>query len=307
MKKIIASVLSIMMLISLFACGARSNISEKSVVTTCFPIYDIANSLLENDANVILLLKPGQDSHSYDPSAKDIVKIKNCDVFLCIGGKDEKWVKTLLSGKDMKDVNALSLINAVPPIAFEEGHDSNDGHDHSHEYDEHIWTSPKNMLIMLQTIKTSLISAYPELETAINERAEAYSEKLKSIDTQLTTVVANAERKTVIFGDRFPFLHLFTDYGIEYSAAYPGCSEMTEPSAATVAELINKIKAENIPAVFKTQLSNGRIAEAIAEQTDAEIFVLHSLATLTKDEWERNETYYSIMTKNIEALQSALD
>lgn len=306
MKKIIALVMSTILLISLFACGVGSNNGKRSVVTTCFPVYDIAKHLLDNDVAVALLLKPGQDSHSYDPSAKDILKIKNCDIFICIGGQDEGWVKTLLSGKDMKGVTAVSLIDTVPPLAFEEGHTDNDGHDHSHAYDEHIWTSPKNMLIMLETVKTSLISAYPELENAINERAKAYSENLKTLDSKLTSIVSDAEKKTVIFGDRFPFMHLFTDYGIEYLAAYPGCSEMTEPSAATVAELINKIKADDIPVVFKTQLSNGRIAEAIAEQTGSEILVLHSLATLTKDEWERNETYYSVMSKNIEALRSAL-
>ena len=307
MKKIITLFLSIVILFSLFSCVPSSNNAKADVITTCFPIYDIATHLLEDDKSVTLLLKPGQDSHSYDPSAKDIVKIKSCDIFISIGGQDESWVKTLLEGNDLKNVRSLFLIDSVPPLAYKEGHDENDGHDHSHAYDEHIWTSPKNMTTMLDTIKNELCQVFPDLKEEIDERADKYLSDLNDLDAELSTLVANAKRNIVIFGDRFPFLHLFTDYSIEYDAAYPGCSEMTEPSAATIASLVNKVTAENIPVIFKTQLSNGRIAESISVETGAKILILHSLSTLTKDEWKNNETYYSIMRKNIEALKSALN
>ena len=304
MKRFFTLTLTIILITCLFSCGSVK--SDAPVVTTCFPLYDMASSLLGENGSVVLLLKPGQDSHSYEPSPKDVLTIKGCPLFLCIGGHDEGWVDTLLSGKDLKNVNRVSLIDTVEALAYEDGHGENDGHDHSHAYDEHIWTSPKNMTEMLETVKTSLISALPELEEEIKKNAETYRAELMLLDARLTETVSSADRDTVIFGDRFPFLHLVTDYGIKYDSAYPGCSDMTEPSAATVAHLISKIKAEGIPAVFKTQLSNGRVAAAISEQTGAKILTLHSLVNVTKTERDNGETYFSIMTKNIEALKEAL-
>lgn len=304
MKRFFILALTLILMTCLFSCGNVK--SGASVVTTCFPLYDMASSLLGENGSVILLLKAGQDSHSYEPSPKDVLTIKGCSLFLCIGGHDEGWVDTLLSGKDLKNVDRVSLIDTVGALAYEDGHGENDGHDHSHAYDEHIWTSPKNMIKMLGTVKTSLISAFPELENEIKRNADTYEAQLKLLDAELTETAANAERSTVIFGDRFPFLHLVTDYGIDYDSAYPGCSDMTEPSAATVAHLISRIEAEGIPAVFKTQLSNGRVAAAISEQTGAKILTLHSLVNVTKTERDNGETYFSIMTKNIEALKTAL-
>lgn len=306
MKKIISCLLCAVILLSTLSCTGYQKNNKSSVITTCFPIYDIARHLLSDDIDVTLLLKPGQDSHSYDPSAKDMIKIKSCDLFICIGGQDESWVNTLLSGKDMKNVRSLSLIQSVPPIAFDEGHNEHDGHDHSHAYDEHIWTSPKNMMLMLEVVKNELSEVFPEISQEINERAEEYLISLSELDERLTSAVSNASRNILIFGDRFPFLHLVTDYGISYEAAYPGCSEMTEPSAQTVASLINTVNEQGIPAIFRTQLSNGRVANAIAEQTGAQVLVLHSLASITKDEWNANETYFSLMIKNIEAIEIAL-
>jgi zinc transport system substrate-binding protein len=294
------------MLFSLISCKSSSKENGNTVITTCFPIYDAAKHLLADDVEAVLLLKPGQDSHSYDPSPKDIVKIRSCDLFICIGGQDENWVTTLLSGKDMKNVKALSLIDSVPPLAFDEGHHEDDGHDHSHAYDEHIWTSPKNMMIILETIKNELSELYPQIKEDIEKRAEEYMNGLSELDSALQSTVEGSTRNLIIFGDRFPFLHLTTDYGLSYKAAYPGCSDMTEPSVETVADLVNTVKDQNIPIVFKTQLSNGRVAKAIAEETGAKVLVLHSLTNVIKDEWESGETYYSIMTKNIEALKTAL-
>lgn len=306
MKKITALLTAILLLAVLNACGSAEDGGGRSVVASCFPAYDVASHLLGDDGEVTLLLKPGQDNHSYEPSAKDVVRIKNSDLLLCIGGEDESWVRKLLSGKELKNVNTVRLIESVPPIALEDGHGEDDGHDHSHAYDEHIFTSPKNMMTVLDVTEGELIRLYPELKDSISERARAYRLELESLDAALTKTVSEGKRNVLIFGDRFPFLHLVTDYGIDYEAAYPGCSDMTEPSAATVAALIDKIKSEDIPVVFRTQLSNGKVADAIAEQTGAKVSVLHSTANVTREEWESGQTYYSLMAKNIETLKEAL-
>ncbi len=298
MKKLISIIITAASLLSLFACTPTENENGITVITTCFPLYDFARELLGEKGSVTLLLKPGQDSHSYEPSAKEIVKIKSCDLFLSIGGEDESWVRTLLSSSDLKSVEQLSLINSV-------GHkgESHDGHSHD---DEHIWTSPKNAVIMVKAIAERLISLFPEEGAYISSNLNAYLTELETLDEAFSEVARLADGKTVIFGDRFPFTHLFCDYGIEYMSAYPGCSEMTEPSASAVAELVNKIKADNIKTVFVTEKSNGRLADTLCSETGAEKSVLHSCANVTKRDKENAQTYISLMTKNAENLKKSL-
>lgn len=303
MKRLITLCLSCLILIGLFSCAnVGGNGDGISIVTTCFPLYDFAREIIGKRGEVTLLLKPGQDAHSYAPSAKDIVKIKNCDLFLCIGGEDEAWVDTLLSGSDLNNVRSLSLIEHVPLLS--DGHSHDDGHDHT--YDEHIWTSPKKAAIMVEHITAELVSIFPEEKEYFESNMSAYLSALSSLDSAFTELVSKAERSTVVFGDRFPFLYLTEEYGIEYHSVFTGCSDMTEPSASAVAELISIINEHNIPTVFITELSNGKIADSICAQTGAVKAVMHSCANLTKSDKENGETYISLMTKNLEALRNAL-
>ncbi len=301
MKRIISFILLLTLLFTC-SCGTIRNSGDGiTVVTTCFPLYDFARSLIGDRGNVTLLLKPGQDNHSYEPSAKDVVKIKGCDLFLCIGGEDESWVKALLSGSDLKSVNSLCLINSVPLL--EGGHFEGDGHDHSHGYDEHIWTSPKNAVLMVKAIADELISLFPDDKDYIEANLNEYLFALNNLDSSFEAL---SKDNTVIFGDRFPFLHLFDDYGLSYLSAYPGCSELTEPSASKIAELIGVIKEQNISTVFVTELSNKKIANTLRAETDVEIALLHSCTNLTKNEFNNGETYLSLMQKNVDALKKAL-
>ncbi len=298
MKKLLALTLLISALISLFSCSPVQNGDGISIITTCFPLYDFARELIGEKGSVTLLLKPGQDSHSYDPSAREIAKIKNCDLFLSIGGEDESWVNKLLSGSDMKNVEQLSLIHL-----FAEDEHSHNGHSHN---DEHYWTSPKNAVLMVNEIAEKLISLFPEEKENISANLTEYLKKLETLDTAFKEVGELAKGKTVIFGDRFPFTHLFCEYGIEYLSAYPGCSDMTEPSASTVVELISTVKTNGIKTVFVTELSNGSLADTICAETGAKKSVLHSCANITKQDKQNGETYISLMTKNAEALKKSL-
>ena len=298
MKKIISIILVLTAFLSLYSCAPTEKGEGISVITTSFPLYDFARELLGDKGEVTLLLKPGQDSHSYDPSMKEIAKIKSCDLFLSIGGEDEAWVKKLLSGADMKKVESLSLAHLF--AQDEHGHD---GHDHN---DEHYWTSPKNAILMVNEIADKLISLFPEEEEFISANLTSYLSKLEELDAAFTEVGELYEGNTVIFGDRFPFTHLFCDYGIEYMSAYPGCSDMTEPSASTVVELINTVKENGIKTVFVTETSNGALADTICSETGAKKAVLHSCANITKTDKKNGETYISLMTKNAEALKNSL-
>lgn len=299
MKKLISLIIIVSSFFSLFSCSSNQSGDGISVITTCFPLYDFARELVGEKGSVTLLLKPGQDSHSYDPSLKDIARIKNCDLFLAMGGEDEKWVKELLSSSDLKKVERLYLVNSFDHIEHEE----HDGHSHN---DEHFWTSPKNAAVMVKKIAEKLISLFPEEEEYISANYAEYLSKLEALDDAFKEVGELSEGKTVIFGDRFPFTHLFCDYGIEYLSAYPGCSDMTEPSASTVVELINTVKENGIKTVFVTEASNNSLADTICSETGAKKAVLHSCANVTKQDKENGETYISLMTKNAEELKKSL-
>lgn len=299
MKKLISLIIIISSFLSLFACSPVQNGDGISIITTCFPLYDFARELIGEKGSVTLLLKPGQDSHSYDPSLKEIARIKNCDLFLAIGGEDEKWVKELLSSSDLKNLERLYLVNSFGHIEHEE----HNGHSHN---DEHFWTSPKNAAVMVKEIAQKLISLFPEEKEYISANLTEYLMKLDALDSAFAEVGELAKGKTVIFGDRFPFTHLFCDYGIEYLSAYPGCSDMTEPSASTVVELINTVKENGIKTVFVTEMSNGSLADTICSETGAEKAVLHSCANITKLDKQNGETYISLMTKNAETLKNSL-
>ncbi len=296
MKKILALTLLISALFSLFSCSPIESGDGISIITTCFPLYDFARELIGEKGNVTLLLKPGQDNHSYDPSVKEIAKIKSCDLFISIGGEDESWANKLLSGSDMKNVESLSL-------AYLFAHDEHGGHSHN---DEHFWTSPKNAIVMVNAIAEKLISIFPEEKEYITANLNEYLAKLDTLDAAFTEVGELAKGKTVIFGDRFPFTHLFCDYGIKYLSAYPGCSDMTEPSASTVVELINTVKEKGVKTIFVTELSNGALADTICSETGAKKAVLHSCTNITKEDKKNGETYISLMTKNAEALKKSL-
>lgn len=302
MKKIITFILILINILCISSCRTDVNNEKISVVTTCFPLYDFAKELVGEKGEVTLLLKPGQDAHSYDPTPKDIVKIRDCDVFVCVGGEDEKWVKTILNGEDLKGVNALYTIEHVSLLG--DGHSHDDGHGHT--YDEHIWTSPKKAKAIVNAIAEELISMFPSEKEYLKNSLSAYLSRLDVLDRAFTKLSENKIRNTVVFADRFPFLYLFEDYGFSYKSAFPGCSSLTEPSAAVISELIKTVKDEDIPYVFTTELSNGRVADSICSQTGAQKATLHSCVNITKADKENGESYISLMTKNLVALQNAL-
>ena len=175
------------------------------------------------------------------------------------------------------------------------------------EYDEHVWTSPVNAKLLVENIRDMLISIDPERADIYEKNAAAYLEELDALDADYRDMIGSAKRKELVFGDRFPFLYLVRTYGLEYYAAFPGCSGETEPSAATIAFLTDKVREDGVPVVFHLELSNGRVADAIAEAAGAETAMLHSCHTLTAEEAERGETYVSLMRQNLAALERALN
>lgn len=290
------------------------------VVTTIFPPYDFVRQIGGEYVEVTQLLKPGMEPHSYEPSPADIIRITDSDLFLYAGGESDVWVEEILKGSDRAPVSC-SLLDWVDPLEEEtsEGMQVKEHH-HEHEegktdgvhldgteYDEHVWTSPVNAQLLVENICGMLISLDPGRKEIYEKNAAAYLEELRALDADYRQMAKEAKRRTLVFGDRFPFLYLVRTYGLEYYAAFPGCSGESEPSAATIAFLTDKVKEEKIPVVFRLELSNGRVADAIAEAAGAETDVLHSCHTLTVSEAEQGETYLSLMRRNLEAIRRALN
>ena len=307
-----------------------------SVVTTIFPPYDFVREIAGDEADIKMLLKPGEETHSYEPTPQDIIAIQNSDVFIYTGGENDVWVEDILSSMPDSDLVTLRLVDCVETVEEEqvEGMKGSAGHDHDeedyddvhgghtdeadeadgedeeespHEADEHVWTSPVNASLIAEQIKNVLSKADPDNRGMYEENTLAYQEQLAELDGQFQEVVDHAKRNIMIFGDRFPFRYFADEYGLEYYAAFPGCAGDTEPSAATMAFLIEKVKEEKVPAVLKMELSSADIANAIAEATGTEVKVFYSCHNLSADDFENGETYLSMMQKNVETLKEVLN
>lgn len=337
MKKITVIVLSTILMISFILTGCTNTKNKEddknktslkkdklNIVTTLFPQYDFAKQIAGDKADVKLLLSPGQDSHSFEPTPEDIITIQNADVFIYNGGEAEAWIDKVIDSIDTKKVNTIKMMDYVKAVKEEEveGMEPEDEHDHEkeeleqdsennnqnhEEYDEHIWTSPKNAIRMVEGIKDTLVKVDNVNSKGYNTNYEKYIKDLEKLDKSLTDTVSKAKRKMLVFGDKFPFRYLVDDYGLTYRAAFNGCSTQTEPSIETVTYLINKVKENKIPAIYHIEMSNKKIAKTISEETGAKILLLHSAHNVTKEEFNKCITYIDIMNNNITNLKKGLE
>lgn len=318
------AVLAALLLSGLGGCAEKSVEAERedgkiSVVTTIFPQYDFVRQIAGDNVDLKMLLKPGEETHSYEPTPQDIIAIQKSDVFIYVGGENDAWVEDILESMPEDDRVTLKLLDCVDTVEEEhvEGMQEEAGHTHDeaeeeeehsvHEVDEHVWTAPENAGLITEQIRQILVEMDPEHADTYNENAEQYQAELEKLDNEFRDVVEHARRNLLIFGDRFPFRYFADAYGLDYYAAFPGCASDTEPSAATMAFLINKVKEEKVPAILKMELSNENIVNAIAEATGAEVKVFYSCHNLTAEEFASGETYLSMMQQNAETLKEVLD
>lgn len=296
--KIISLLLCAVLLVGVSACGASKKDDGKfSIVCTLFPQYDFVRQLVGDKAEVTLLLTPGTDSHSYDPSPADMKKINDCDLFIYTGDNMEAWAANIISTLD-ESVTVLSLPQP-------EGHTEGD-HGHDHSADPHIWTSPVNAMAIVREICAKLSEIDPANADYYKTNEESYLESLESLDAEIRATVASAQHKKIVMCDRFAMLYFCEEYGLEYIAALDACTSHTEPSPAVIVEITKAVNQEKIPAVFCAELSNRKVADAVSKQTGAEVLVLHSCHNLSSDDFNAGETYLSLMQKNAANLKIAL-
>ena len=292
-------------------------------VATIFPQYDFLRQIGGDHLELTMLLKPGAESHSFEPTPADMITVSQSDLFVYVGGDSDAWVETILESVDVSEKEIVTLMDCVETVAEEdvEGMETH-GHAHDHEdedptaadgdheeaeQDEHVWTSPRNAVRIVEKLRDALIAVDPENAGDYTQNAADYIDRLNRLDQEFQETVDTAKRHTILLGDRFPFRYLADAYGLDYYAAFPGCSSESEASAKTIAFLIDKVKEEKIPVVFSIELSNEKMTDSICEATGATKLQLHSCHNVTRDDFEQGITYLDLMERNVQALKEALN
>ena len=309
----ILSIFTVTVFASLFVFGfaggdipfsAEKN-KKASVVATAFAQYDFARQIAGDKADIVMLLAPGEESHTFEPTPGDIATVKNCDLFIYGGGESDKWVDTILNSAD-NEIKTIKMMDIVE-LHEEDSHNEEEHHDHSHtEYDEHVWTSPENAIVICEAICNALIEADPKNEDYYVSNCSEYTASLRALSEEIRNTVQLSDKKAIAVGDRFPMKYFCEEYGIEYYAAFPGCSAQVEANPVTIARLKNYILDNGIDTVFKVDLSTGLVAGTVSEMTDSDVATLYSCHVISVEDFEKGETYLSLMERNLSALKFAL-
>lgn len=362
LRKSVVFIVTISMIFGMAGCGKTTEKEDNyrlKIVTSLFPYYDMARAVIGDVKGIDLkmIVTPGQDSHSFEPTPSDVIQMENADVLIYNGGSLETWIDTLLDSLNNKNQIQMKMMDYVDVLNEEivEGMDTrfeeHDHEEHSHkednhnkenhkedshseenhkednhsedssndsefhnedseeeheETDEHIWTSPVNEIIMTKKICETLSKALPEEKENFQKNAENYISQLKELDNEFRTIVENAKTKEIIFADKFPLQYFAKEYGLKYYAAFPGCGSDMEPSAKTIAFLVDKIKEDNIKAVFYLELSSHIVADAIETDTGAKPLQFNSCHNITQKQFDSGVTYVDLMKENVNNLKIAL-
>lgn len=331
MRKFISTIICLVIAASVFsACDKKKNDikiinnNKLKIVTTIFPEYDWVKNILGDkvgSAEITMLLDNGVDLHSYQPTASDMIKISECNLFIYVGGESDKWVKDALKETTNKNIKVINLLEILGSSAkheeiiegmehkHEDGHEDEHDHEHEHEYDEHVWLSLKTTKLFVSSIANTIANIDSANAEIYKSNASAYIQKLNMLDEKYQDTVNKAKFKTVIFGDRFPFRYLTDDYKLTYFAAFSGCSAETEASFETVSFLSKKADELKVPCILTIEGTNHKIAETIMSNTkekNQKILSLDSMQSTTSADVRNGTTYLSVMESNLETLKKAL-
>lgn len=303
MKRLIA----ILLCLCLILCGCTAkpekphDETKLQIVCTSFPAYDFAREIAGDRAELTLLIKPGSEVHSYEPTPKDMIRIQESDLFICNGGESEQWAETLITPK----LNTIYMMDCVDTVE-----ESTDGiynaEDGEPELDEHVWTSPLNAIKISEEICNALCKLDTDNAEAYKTNFTAYKAQLMALDREFRQVIKNSGKHTLVFADRFPMRYFALEYGLDCYAAFPGCSSETEPSAKTVAYLIDRVREDKIPAVLYMEFSNQKMADVICEDTGCRKLPFYSAHSVSAEQFEQGVSYLDLMRINLNSLKEAL-
>lgn len=299
MKKFLAVLLTVILSLSFTACSGNVKESGKlKIVTTVFPFYDFAKNVAGDKAEVVLLLPTGAEAHSYEPTMQDVMKIKDCDLFIHLGMDADPWTNNIVNAGDFDSKNDLQ---AMKFAELEKEHHNHNGY----EFDQHIWTSLRNSQKIVRAIAEKLAEKDKENAEYYLSNAEAYCSKLDVLDKKFADITDDAQ-KPLAFADGFPFGYFVKDYNLQYMSVFPGCSGESEPSVEGITQFVREIKEKDINTVLYTETSNGQIPDTICAETGAEKMLFHSCHTVTKKQLDSGITYIELMENNYTALRKAL-
>lgn len=321
-KRILALLLAAAVALPLCACapaGEEAEDGRLQVVCSLFPYYDFVREIGGAYVSLRLLVAAGREAHSFEPTPMDVIRVSRADVFVYNGGEGEQWVDEILSSAGENIPTVLRMMDYADTLTEEPlaGHDDHDHADHDHEhdddhdsddieYDEHIWTSPVQAMKLCRAICDALCAADPAHAAAYRSNLENYLGQLAELDVAFRQVCSEKKRSLLVFGDRFPLLYFCREYGLDYRAAFHGCSSDTEPSLYTLKFLIDKVRQQDIPVVYALELSSRKVADAIAETTGATVETFYSCQTVSQADWAAGEGYVSLMRRNVAALREGI-
>ena len=309
-------ILLIVCLFLLFSCSSadEGNDDRLEIMAASFPSYDAARAVAGDLASITMLVPPGGGEHSYEPSIEDVIRISESDLFIYNGGESDTWITYILSDLDsatstfsLLENAAFTLYEDEENIAWKE--EKHDGHDHSHGrvLDEHVWTSPENEIAIIQALCEEIASLDEDNREVYESNAASYIEDIREVQGTIRDIVENGMRREIIVADRFPLLYFVTEFSLDYYAAYPGCSSESEPSAKTVAFLIDKVREDGIPVVLHMELANTLLSEVVAEETGAAVMEFSSCHNVSKRVFDSGVTYVDLMRQNAAVLKEALN
>lgn len=314
MKSATVVLLFLILLISFGGCAGTEENGDGGlkIIATTFPGYDFARRICGDAAEVTLLIPPGSESHSYEPSAKDIAEISKCDLFIYTGGESDTWIEDIFASFDHK-IERFSMMDCVELLENEGDEHSGHAHHHDHlgEYDEHVWTSPANAIQIAEGIGLKAVELSEDNKDDIKKNTEEYIAELTLLHSDFMELFDGIKGRqgelTLAIGDRFPLLYFTEEYGLDHISAFPGCSHETEVSAAQMSRIIDRIKAEGLKTVFYMDFSNPIIANSISEATGAEVKRLYSCHNVTKEQLEGGASYISLMRENLAVFTEAFN
>lgn len=299
-----------------FSCAGDENTDDGRLKITAlnFPSYDAARAVVGDSADLKMLIPPGSEVHDWEPSPDDIIRILNSDIFIYVGGESDEWVDGILN--DVGDgLIVFSLLEHSPFVLDEETkegmqgedeHSDHEGHLHSTK-DEHVWTSLENMASIISDLSDLISSMDSENSAYYEKNSSDYINSIMEIKKEIENVVESAKRNLIVVADRFPLLYFVNEFSLSYYAAFPGCASGTEPSAKTVAFLIDKIREEHIPAVLHIELSNTLLSSLIADETGTEVYEINSAQNISRRDFNNGVTYLDLMRKNLSVLKEVLN
>nr|WP_300408302.1 metal ABC transporter substrate-binding protein [uncultured Ruminococcus sp.] len=303
MKKIISIFLLFLVTFAFCSCGKEEKSTDKiSVVTTIFPYYDFARSVSKGTCDVDMLLKPGSDVHSFEPTPSDILKIRNADLFIYNGGESDEWVDSILEslGDTDKPV-VMKMTDYVKPLTeMDADHHAED------EEDEHIWTSLGNAKTLVSKISDEVSKLDQKNKSVYTKNSLDYIEKISKVQSEIEDTVNSSKSKKIVVGDRFPLLYFATEFSLDWECAFPGCSTETEPSLDRLSKLTDTIEKDKIKTILKLEMSENKVADTLADETNTKVRTFYSAESVSKEDFANNVTYVDLMERNNNALKEAL-